>query len=1057
MKKLLSILVVGIIALGGLGAAGMTNNKKFNARIMGNSDLVNINVKTIGKSESFTISFSPLIIEEIDNEYAEVRLTDSSTYLMNPGQPMLPKVVKDFELPFGATDINVVVTPNNVQEYEITSEIRPAPLNIPIMADENSISGQCKKVEAVYASSAPFPATWFNYRVGCGLNTANERVTHVPIDIYPVRYVPATGKLYVVESVDITVNYAEPLSNPFPAISEYDLVIIAPSKFSNELQKLVTFKNGKGINTIIKTTESIYTEYSGVDKPEQIKYFIKYAIETWGVKYVLLVGGLKSLIYGKPKDDPNQGTRDWYVPVRYNNIFDNPEHPLDGEITHDPGVISDLYYADIYGEGGVFEDWDPNHDGYFAVWGRPDVDNDTGIDLYPDVSLGRLPCRNKLEVKIMINKIIKYEQNPADPSWFNKMIVVSGDGFLDQMDLDIQWDTNGLIDGEYTIYGKSKNPDGIYGPTDIINVTLDQSVESNITFKHDDHLTTGLKYPFDPVAEITSPSEGNILGNTDLFFSPSGAYCNRFTGWANVNYTDGIMHIRGKSYDPQPYGNLTDIHVWINNSNGETVFSDWRNNTEMYYEGEWTTGEKLLKGGGGALYYMPNDFEGVILWTSNGGLTGQDDVIEKFSEGSGFAFFSGHGNPQLWADHYPGIPGNRGPASVTGLSTYSSSSPPFFPMERLLNINKPSMVVVGGCHNSQFNVSLLETLRDKNNSRYMWCYGKPAPECWSEWIIRLSGRGGIASIGNTGLGYGVMGKDCTIGGCDNGLTIEFFRQYGTEDHDILGEAFSQAITRYINIFGNVNQDHVKTIEQWVLLGDPSLKLGGYSSGGGGLNIDINCAVADSFSITGQTVTFNGMASEGMGKYNFKWDFDNDGVYDDANGQTVAREWDQPGTYVVGLKVTDSTGKIGTYDTTVNIEPLVYLPELPEGSTNVNQGITYTYTTSAGDNDAYWNNVYYKYDWGDGTEGDWLGPYAHNEEVSANHRWNKEGRCAVKVIALLTHDATNDNDVENFKFTDWSPSLDLYVNHINNQNSQHSLHSLYLQVVRTLASRLLITS
>jgi hypothetical protein len=161
--------------------------------------------------------------------------------------------------------------------------------------------------------------------------------------------------------------------------------------------------------------------------------------------------------------------------------------------------------------------------------------------------------------------------------------------------------------------------------------------------------------------------------------------------------------------------------------------------------------------------------------------------------------------------------------------------------------------------------------------------------------------------------------------------------------------------------------------------------------------------------------------------------------------------------VVSLKVTDSTGKIGTYDTTVSIEPLVYLPELPEGPTNVNQGITYTYTTSAGDNDAYWNNVYYKYNWGDGTESDWLGPYAHNEKVSATHRWNKEGQCAVKVIALLTHDATNDNDVENFKFSDWSPSLDLYVNHINNQNSQHSLHSLYLQVMRTLASRLLITS
>jgi len=32
----------------------------------------------------------------------------------------------------------------------------------------------------------------------------------------------------------------------------------------------------------LKTTESIYEEYSGVDKPEQIKYFIKDALENPG-------------------------------------------------------------------------------------------------------------------------------------------------------------------------------------------------------------------------------------------------------------------------------------------------------------------------------------------------------------------------------------------------------------------------------------------------------------------------------------------------------------------------------------------------------------------------------------------------------------------------------------------------------------------------------------------------------------------------------------------------------------------------------------------------------
>ncbi|NIM97229.1 MAG: hypothetical protein GTO24_03805, partial [candidate division Zixibacteria bacterium] len=60
---------------------------------------------------------------------------------------------------------------------------------------------------------------------------------------------------------------------------------------SEELQPLIAHKNSRGVQTVLKTTEEIYAEYVGRDEPEKIKYFIKDAIETWGVDYVLLVGG----------------------------------------------------------------------------------------------------------------------------------------------------------------------------------------------------------------------------------------------------------------------------------------------------------------------------------------------------------------------------------------------------------------------------------------------------------------------------------------------------------------------------------------------------------------------------------------------------------------------------------------------------------------------------------------------------------------------------------------------------------------------------------------------
>jgi len=820
LRKILAITILCVLILSGIGVAAISDNK---TELYENKTRIEI---------TNTKFSQPTVIRDSDSEYNEVSLEEASSYIMNPGQPMLPKIVKSFELPFGAKNIKIEVKPGNVREYEVNEEVRPAPVHLPLTLMTDDIDVKLTKDEKTYASTEPFPSTWYNYRVGCGLNADNKRVTHLSIQIFPIRYIPASGKLYAAESTDIKVTYDLPETNTLPKDTTYNLVIIAPKIFARELQRLIEHKNSFGVKTILKTTEEIYNEYTGVDKPEQIKYFIKYAIENWNITYVLLVGGVKSQIYSKPRDDVNQGTKGWHVPVRYHNFFDNPEHPLLAETMHDPGVISDLYYADIYDSEGNFSDWDPNGDGIFAAWGKEGVENDTGIDFYPDVSLGRLACCSKLEVKNVVNKIIKYEQSPADPSWFKKTIVISGDGFLDQQDLNITWDTKSFPDGEYTIYAQSKNKNDIFGPVDFIRVKIDKSVESKISFNHDDHLKIN-GYPFFPIAEITSPSDGDILGNTDYFSVPgeNQAYCNSFNGWANIEYKDGVMHIRGKSYDPQPYGNVTSIHVLIENEDGQIVFSDWRNNTEMYYEGEWVTGERLLNGGGGALYYMPDDFDKELIWTSNGKLVDDKDVIAALNQGCGFAFFSGHGNPNVWGDHYPGVPGNRGHGSITGLSVVSYSKGlipiPSLRMNKLSNIDKLPVTLIGGCHNSQFNVSLITTLLDKRNAGSMWTYGYAVPECFSWYLVKLPRRGAIATIGNTGLGYGILGKDCTIGGLDGGICIEFFKQYGTEGHHILGDAYTQTLKNYITNFDMENLDHAKSLTQWVLLGDPSLMIGGY--------------------------------------------------------------------------------------------------------------------------------------------------------------------------------------------------------------------------------------
>lgn len=187
---------------------------------------------------------------------------------------------------------------------------------------------------------------------------------------------------------------------------QYDMLVIAPEKFSSELQSLIDHKNIHGVQTILKTTEEIYNTFDGLDKAEQVKYFIKDAIEQWNISYVLLVGG-------------RQGQRfRWYIPYRFSNVDDGFMHKQ---------FLSDLYFADIYKNSDEFEDWDSNENGIFSEWYEDDPSPTDIMDLIPDVAVGRLPCRYKNEVTTIVKKIIDYENNAHEEDWLNRALLIGGD------------------------------------------------------------------------------------------------------------------------------------------------------------------------------------------------------------------------------------------------------------------------------------------------------------------------------------------------------------------------------------------------------------------------------------------------------------------------------------------------------------------------------------------------------------------------------------------------------------------------------------------------------
>lgn len=197
----------------------------------------------------------------------------------------------------------------------------------------------------------------------------------------------------------------------------YDLLIIAPHEFSYSLQPLIDHKNKYDVKTKLVTIEEVYDQvfWKGKDDAEKLKYFIKDAKEEWNVSYVLLAGGRKD----------QSKTETWWVPVRYTYI----NRPY--EKWPEKKFLTDLYFADIYDKSGNFSSWDYDNDGVFGEWPINDSAEDMP-DLYPDVFVGRLPCRNNVDVKNVVTKIINYETGTFDDSWFKRLVVVAGDTYPDK-------------------------------------------------------------------------------------------------------------------------------------------------------------------------------------------------------------------------------------------------------------------------------------------------------------------------------------------------------------------------------------------------------------------------------------------------------------------------------------------------------------------------------------------------------------------------------------------------------------------------------------------------
>jgi hypothetical protein len=219
-------------------------------------------------------------------------------------------------------------------------------------------------------------------------------------------------------------------------------------------------------------------------------------------------------------------------------------------------------------------------------------------------------------------------------------------------------------------------------------------------------------------------------------------------------------------------------------------------------------------------------FSATKLYMSDGTLSGPDDFIPEFNNGYGLVYYAGHGWQYKLGTHKP-----------------DDEEYIFFMknnlMSQIKNKGKYPVMVVGCCLTTEFDVSIFNFLTIFKNLKQHHYFKnfkhECVPECISWNFVKKSDGGTIAFIGSSSTTWGATGDsnhdnipDSVQSGFTTGLCTEFFELYNESENKIIGDIFSNTLTNVIEEF-NAGQTRIqcKCVHELHLIGDPSLKIGGY--------------------------------------------------------------------------------------------------------------------------------------------------------------------------------------------------------------------------------------
>jgi len=150
-----------------------------------------------------------------------------------------------------------------------------------------------------------------------------------------------------------------------------DYLIIAPREFLPAAEPLLERRRGQRLLSRAVAVEDVYEEFGyGEARPEAVKEFLEYAYHHWrspSIRYVVLFGDA---------------------------TYDGKDYLGTGVVNRVPALTRKTSYL-----------WTASDPGYAAV---------NGEDLLPDLAVGRLPAANLEQARLLVEKVLAYEESRQD-------------------------------------------------------------------------------------------------------------------------------------------------------------------------------------------------------------------------------------------------------------------------------------------------------------------------------------------------------------------------------------------------------------------------------------------------------------------------------------------------------------------------------------------------------------------------------------------------------------------------------------------------------------------